>query len=163
MKNYNIAAVDINSLEVYDFIEDFETFEEFQKRAEEYNAKNIERYTQLVKDYPNHFANFEKSLERAKNACYKVMEWNELAALKRTHYIDNSELHEITAEEYKDAFNMLPPICWGTRSNCEMFCVSEMIEDTYTTQYAYSLTTGKYYTKIVDARDPKTWINNYLN
>ncbi len=163
MKNYNVAAVDINSLEVYDFIEDTESREDFQKRAEAYNAKEIERYTQLVEDYPNHPANFEKSLERVKKACYKVIEWDELAALKRKHYIDNSELHEITAEEFNEALNMLPPFGWGTRGNCEMFCISEMIEDTYTTQYAYSLTTGKYYTKTVDVRDTNTWIYNYLN
>ena len=41
-----------------------------------------------------------------------------------------------------------------------MFCTSEMLTGTYTTQYAaYN---GKYYSKIVDVTDESTWIYNCL-
>ncbi len=37
-----------------------------------------------------------------------------------------------------------------------------MYTGTYTTQYAYSLVTGKYYSAMVDVTDEETWIYNRI-
>ena len=51
--------------------------------------------------------------------------------------------------------------CIGV-NGVEMFCMSEMYSDTYTTQYAYDHRTGKYYCKMVDSEDTSTWIHTLL-
>lgn len=71
-------------------------------------------------------------------------------------------IHEITKEQYHDALNLLPPVNWYRVGDFEMFCMSERITGSYTTQYAHDTLTGKYYLKTVDMDDPSTWIHNFF-
>ena len=72
------------------------------------------------------------------------------------------EMVEITKQDYEDALNVLPPRNWHTRNNIEEFCSREMYSGTYTTQYAFQLVTGRYFTKMVDCADSSTWLSTIL-
>lgn len=72
------------------------------------------------------------------------------------------EPKEVTAEDWHDALDILPPVNWVQVDGVDEFCMSERLTAYYTTQYAHDLRSGKYYCKTVDMLDPKTWIHNYL-
>lgn len=73
-------------------------------------------------------------------------------------------LEEITAACFDQALNTLPPVRW-CRADAfdqkfnripETFVVSEMLDDTRTVQYA--ALDGRYFRKVVDLADRRTWI-----
>lgn len=68
----------------------------------------------------------------------------------------------MTAEDWHDALDILPPVNWVQVDGVDEFYMSERLTAYYTTQYAHDLRFGKYYCKTVDMLDPKTWIHNYL-
>lgn len=132
--NTDIIAVDMNTLWAYDFARENETNDELLARANEY------------KESGNN------------NADYKVMSFDEYMQLKKERYLSD-KVQEITEEEWEDKLNVLPPLYWCTIDGINEFCLSEMYDDTFTTQYArYN---GKYYSKMVDVTDKKTWIHNF--
>lgn len=71
-------------------------------------------------------------------------------------------IYEITKEKYNNALNLLPPVNWCRVGDFEMFCMSECITGSYTTQYAHDTLTGRYYLKTVDMDDPSTWTHNFF-
>ena len=104
----------------------------------------------------------QNSLKTPKKREYKVITWNEYEALKRKRYIDDGEIKEVTEEQFNDALDVLPPLKWCTIDGIEMFCISEMTDGTYTSQYAHDKHNGKYYCATVDVMDKSTWINNRI-
>lgn len=156
--NYNILAVDVKHVSVYDFLQDGETEQELLNRANAYKQGNFETYSDLCFLYPDR-EDFQKCLKEAKEKEYKVMSWDEFSKLKRDFYL-NDPVRETTEQVFYDMLNILPPLKWCTIDGVEMFCMSEMYTGTYTNQYArYN---DKYYTKMVDVTDKSTWINNYI-
>lgn len=132
--NTDIIAVDMNTLWAYDFARENETNDELLARANGY------------KESSNN------------NADYKVMSFDEYMQLKKERYLSD-KVQEITEEEWEDKLNVLPPLYWCTIDGVNEFCLSEMYDDTFTTQYArYN---GKYYSKMVDVADKRTWIHNF--
>lgn len=87
---------------------------------------------------------------------YAVMTWSEYDAGTRDFWIGNAKMEEITAEKYDDALNVLPPVRWEQRDGVERFMMSEFLTKSYTQQYARWQT--QYFTMLVDAKDPTTWI-----
>ena len=162
--NMDILAVDTSTLGVYDFLGDGETEQELLQRAYNSNARNMAHYEAIIAENPESNSNgfFTKQLENAKKREYEVITWNEYEALKRKRYIDNGEITEVTAEQFNDALDVLPPLKWCTIDGIEMFCISEMTDGTYTSQYAHDKHNGKYYCATVDVMDKSTWINNRI-
>lgn len=162
--NMDILAVDTSTLTVYDFLKDGESEQELLQRAYNSNAENIAHYEVIIAEKPesNSDGFFTKQLENAKKREYKVITWNEYEALKRKRYIVDGEIKEVTEEQFNDALDVLPPLKWCTIDGIEMFCISEMTDGTYTTQYAHNERNGKYYCATVDVMDKSTWINNRI-
>jgi hypothetical protein len=123
--------------------------------AIENNKKDIETWKNHCKNYPDTEI-FKNYLSEAQKKQYKVMTYDEFLQMERKHYLD-MPLTEITEETFHEMLNVLPPVKWCTRHNIEMFCMSERLTGTFTSQYMYNLVTGKYYHKIVDILDDSTW------
>ena len=162
--NMDILAVDTSTLTVYDFLGDGESEQELLQRAYNSNARNMAHYEAIIAEKPESDSDgfFTKQLENAKKREYKVVTWNEYEALKRKRYIVDGEIKEVTAEQFNAALDMLPPLKWCTIYGIEMFCISEMTDGTYTSQYAHDKHNGKYYCATVDVMDKSTWINNRI-
>lgn len=75
-------------------------------------------------------------------------------------YYVSMPVKEITEEEWNNALDVLPPAKWGTWKGTNEFIVPEALDFSFYDQYARK--GGKYYTKIVDARDQATWIHNFV-
>ena len=162
--NMDILAVDTSTLTVYDFLGDGESEQELLQRAYNSNARNMAHYEAIIAENPesNSDGFFTKQLENAKKREYKVITWNEYEALKRKRYIVDGEIKEVTEEQFNNALDVLPPLKWCTIDGIEMFCISEMTDGTYTSQYAHDKHNGKYYCATVDVMDKSTWINNRI-
>ena len=162
--NMDILAIDTSTLGVYDFLGDGESEQELLQRAYNSNARNMAHYEAIIAEKPESDSDgfFTKQLENAKKREYKVVTWNEYEALKRKRYIVDGEIKEVTAEQFNAALDMLPPLKWCTIYGIEMFCISEMTDGTYTSQYAHDKHNGKYYCATVDVMDKSTWINNRI-
>lgn len=130
------------------------------KDAQEHNASEIARLEAILKQYPGNSV-FAPMLRTARNARYEAMTWDEYEARQRAHLLAG-EPQEVTKEHFYEQLNALPPLHWCTINGVEMFCMSEMLTGSYTAQYAYDNSTGKYYSKTVDSQDRNTWINTYL-
>ena len=162
--NMDILAVDTSTLTVYDFLGDGESEQELLQRAYKSNTEYIAHYEAIIAEKPesNSDGFFTKQLENAKKREYKVVTWNEYEALKRKRYIVDGEIKEVTEEQFNDALDVLPPLKWCTIDGIEMFCISEMTDGAYTSQYAHDKHNGKYYCATVDVMDKSTWINNRI-
>ena len=156
----NLCIVDVEHLQIFDFVETEEQAEKTFFKAIEQCQNDIKTWESHCKTYPD-TEQFKIYLEQTKNKRYRIMTYDEFLQTERDYYI-NSPLTEITEEEFHEMLNVLPPLKWCTMHNIEMFCISEMWSGSYTSQYAYNLVTCKYYHKIVDIKDKSTWIHNFL-
>jgi len=159
MKN-ELCVVDITTLSIFNFADDQEQAKKVLVKAIENNKKDIEIWGNHCKNYPD-TEQFKTYLTQAQNKKYEIMTYKEYVKLERDYYI-NQPLTEITAERFEEMLNILPPKKWTTKHNIEMFCMSEMLTGTYTSQYMYNLVTNKYYHKIVDITDQSTWGYNFI-
>jgi len=159
--NMNVLAVDINTMSVYDFLRDGETEKDLLSRANQSRQKDIDTWFAHCKNYPD-TKSFKDYLLQAEKKQYKIMTFEALQKMERDFYL-NTELKEVTEEDFEEMLCVLPPLKHCTRANVEMFCLSERYSGPYTNQYAHNLVTGKSYTKMVDCTDESTWIHNYLN
>lgn len=158
--DYVVVNINGNYANVYDFCTP-ETAEEVIKKAIEQARKTVETYNSCIVNYPDRADYWKECRKQYETAKYELMTFDEF--LKRQKQIMLSGgIKEITKEEFDEKLNALPPLKFCRRNNMEMFCMSEMYAGTYTTQYAYSLVTGKYYSAMVDVTDPETWINKRL-
>lgn len=155
-----LCVVDTVNLYIYNFAANQEQAEETLTRAIEANQDDIKIWKNHCKNYPD-AEQFKVYLEEAQNKKYEIMTYGEYVQTQRDYYL-NKPLTEITAEQYDDMLNVLPPLKWCTIGNVEMFCMSEMLTGYYTSQYMYNLVNGKYYHKIVDIRDQSTWGYNFM-
>ena len=154
----DIIVVDISQMYVYSSLRNGETEAELLNRAVEANNKDIEAWKNHIKNYPETEA-FKEYLKTAEAKKFKVMTWDEYEQGEHNYYI-NRPLKEITADRFNEMLNILPPKCWTTINGVEMFCMSEMLTGTYTDQFARI--GDKYYNKIVNLADRKTWIYNFI-
>lgn len=133
------------------------------ERAERRAREDLELYQNYAVQYPQNREYWEKQAERcaAKIGTYVMMTFDEFQAAQRAYYL-GMPLHEITEDLFYEMLNVLPPLYWGRRDGAEMFCMSEFENGRFTNQYAHDLHSGRYYSKLVDAGDPSTWINEIL-
>ena len=160
MKNNTLCVVDTANYNIYNFANNWEEAENTRQRAIESNKEDIVTWENHCKNYPN-AESFKTYLTQAQNKKYDIMTYEEYLQMERDYYI-SQPLTEITKEHFNEMLNVLPPLKWCTRHNVEMFCMSEMLTGTYTSQYMYNLVTGKYYHKIVDILDQTTWGYNFM-
>jgi len=158
--NNELCIVNTTGFSIFNFANNQEQAEETLSRAIETNCKDIETWENHCKNYPD-TEQFKIYLKEAQNKKYEIMPYNEYLQLERNHYL-NKPLTEITAERFNEMLNVLPPLKWCTRHNVEMFCISEMLTGSYTSQYMYNLVNHKYYHKIVDIKDQSTWGYNFM-
>lgn len=155
-------SVDVKTMQVIYYIKEGETKEDLLRRTEEFRIKEINKLKELLKTYD--IDSFKSSLKEYENAVYKVMTFDEFLVLQKKYYCNELPV-EIKKEEYYSQMDVLPPILYGSINNIDMFCMSEFLTGTFTSQYArikLSDENYKYYTKIVDVTDKKTWIYNYI-
>ena len=126
------------------------------ERAKAYRSKDIATYKSHLKNYPDRSDYWNKMLEKSIDSNYVCGEWEVFEQAQKGFLI--GEIHEITAEEWDDALNVLPPLGWNNYPHgFNMFFCSEAYTGTYASQYARK--GGKYYSAMVDKADRSTWIN----
>ena len=155
-------SVDVKTMQVIYYIKEGETKEDLLRRTEEFRIKEIDQLKELLKTY--NIDSFKSSLKEYEYAVYKVMTFDEFLVLQKKYYCNELPV-EIKEEEYYSQMDVLPPILYSSINNIDMFCMSEFLTGTFTSQYArikLSDKKYKYYTKIVDVTDKKTWIYNYI-
>lgn len=158
--DYVVVNVNGGYANVYDFCTP-ETAEEIIEKATEQARKTVETYNSHIVNYPDCADYWKTCKKQYETAKYEMMTFDEF--LKRQKKVMLSgKITEVTKEEFDEVFNALPPLNFCTRNNIEMFCISEMYTETYTTQYAFNLVDGKCYKAMVDVTDPETWINKRL-
>jgi len=162
MKNNNseICVVDITNMSIYSFSNSREEAEEKLQKALEHQKEDIKTWEGHCKIYPD-TESFKNYLTAAQNSKYEIMTYNEYLQMERNYYT-SKPLTEITEEKFEDMLNVLPPLKWCTRNNIEMFCMSEMLTGTYTSQYLHNRKNNKFYHKTVDILDQSTWGYNFI-
>jgi hypothetical protein len=154
-----LLIVDTSNMNVFTFCTE-ETKQVATERALDHELKNIELSKRYVKEYDtedNHY--WANRLKEEVRSVYIPMTWETFYQAQKEYYL-SGEPKEITAEIFEDMLDVLPPLKWGTIDGVEMFLMSEFYTGTYTSQYARK--GDKYYTKMVDAFDKSTWINNLI-
>ena len=87
---------------------------------------------------------------------YVLMTFGEYQSRQRAKMLDG-ELKECSEDDFIEALECLPPEKWHTdKDGVNKFLMCEYYTATFTTQYARFK--GRYYSRMVDARDPTTWI-----
>jgi len=161
-RNMNKVIVVNATVKTYDFCIVGETEQEAINRAVEYYNKELEQAKSHSINYPSEYWDGRvKEVTKIVNNGYSIMSWAEYKQAQKA-YLLSGELKEVTAEQFDDALNVLPPTHWVTHNNVEMFCMREMYTGTFTSQYAHDKVTDKYYTKMVDVTDRSTWIVELL-
>lgn len=123
------------------------------QKAQKEAAERARRFAEIGGEY------FEKCAENERRAKYELMTFDVFLSRQRAAILD-CPLIEVTAEEFDDQLGILPPLHFVTIDGVTMFCMSEFYCGPYTAQYAQY--NGKYYSKMVDAYDPETWIHKQL-
>jgi len=160
MDNNKLCIVDTVNFSIYDLADNQEQAEAKLIKAIESNKKDIETWGSHCKNYPD-VELFKTYLKQAQNKKYEIMTFEEYLQRERDYYI-NQPIAEIKAETYNEMLNILHPLKWCTINNIEMFCMSEFLTGSYTSQYLHDKKTGKYYHKIVDITDKATWGYNFI-
>lgn len=157
-----MVIVNKAEMHIYDFMQPNETVQEAVQRAEQAYAQELETVKSNVKNYGGEY--WESRLEavsKVVEAGCEAMTYEQFKEKEREHILSGEPV-EITAEQFNDMLNVLPPIRYENSSSFEQFCMSEMLTGTYTSQYTHDKKNDKYYTKTVDCMDKSTWIDHYL-
>ena len=151
------------TLQSFDFLKDNEADEKAIARAVAFYTEELNRLNDLADTFPDneYWQNRITETQAILDAGFSVLPYEIWLNKKNKSYTDRP-IKEITAEEYNDALDILPPIRWCTIDNITMFCMSEMYDGSITSQYARDNQTGEYYTKLVDIYDQSTWIHKAL-
>lgn len=160
--DFNTAIVEMHTVHVYDFKRTEETEAEALARAEQYYKDELALVSSHLKNYGGEY--WQKRVEgvtKTVEAGCKIMSMDDFRALEKKRLI-TGKLTEVTAEDWDNALNVLPPVYWVTINDVNEFCMREMYTGTYTTQYAHDRKTDKYYCAMVDVTDRSTWIHNLL-
>ena len=160
MNNNELCIVDVVNFSVYTFADNQEEAGRKLQKAIETNKEDVKTWESHCKNYPD-VELFKTYLKQAQNKKYEIMTFEEYLRRERDYYI-TQPLTEITAEKYDEMLNILPPLKWYTINNIEMFCMSEFLTGSYTSQYLHDRITNKYYHKIVDITDKSTWGYNFI-
>src|ERR1700689_2581101 len=80
-------------------------------------------------------------------------------AKEREFYLSRPA-EEIPEKKFVEMLEVLPPVRWERKGDFESFLMSEHWSGPYTQQYVRrgNGDDAKYWTKLVDSTDPKTWM-----
>lgn len=159
-KKVELCVVDVSNMWIYSFCNSQSQAKEKLQDALQRQQKDIQTWRNHIKNYPD-AEKFKNHLENTQNKNYKIMTYNEYLELERKHYL-NRPLTEVTEDDFHNMLNVLPPLKWCTKNNIEMFCMSEMLTGSFTSQYLYDRNNNKYYHKTVDILDQTTWGHNFI-
>lgn len=151
------------TLQSFDFLKDNEADEQAIARAVAFYTEELNRLKDLAKEFPDneYWQGRVTETQAILDTGFSVLPFETWLDKKNKSYTD-IPMQEITAEEYNDQMDILPPMLWCTIDGITMFCMSEMYDGSITSQYARDNATGKYYTKLVDIYDKSTWIHKVL-
>ncbi len=151
------------TLQGFDFLKDNEADEQAIARAVAFYTEELNRLKDHTQTFPeNDYWRKRVTETQAKlDTGFSVLPFETWLDKKNKSYTD-IPMQEITAEEYNDQMDILPPMLWCTIDGITMFCMSEMYDGSITSQYARDNANGKYYTKLVDIYDISTWIHKVL-
>ena len=85
---------------------------------------------------------------------YEAITWEAFLERQRQFYLRDPE--ETSLEYWTMHLEMLPPLKWEVADGVERFMCSEFLDGNFTRQHARF--GDRYFTRIVDADDPSTWI-----
>lgn len=159
----DMFVVDVNGSLTYanSVISKGESPEEAVEEAFAKAHEDAERYAEYKKRYPENAEYWQKQIDECKNADYRAMRSSDFSRIQRQKFL-RQPLHEVTAEDYEEMLDVLPPIHYVEINGVSEFCMMEMFTGTFTNQYAHDKKTGKYYQKLVDVTDRDTWIHKIL-
>lgn len=159
----DMFVVDVNGSLTYanSVISKGESPEEAVEEAFAKAHEDAERYAEYKKRYPENAEYWQKQIDECKNADYRAMRSSDFSRIQRQKFL-RQPLHEVTAEDYEEMLDVLPPIHYVEINGVSEFCMMEMFTGTFTNQYAHDKKTGKYYQKLVDVADRDTWIHKIL-
>lgn len=140
------------------WVRENETDEEALKRAEDDRTTAISNMTKMMTEYPGMKDYFTSQISKLRQASYVVTDEDHFQELHASYFLSKPAV-EITEEKYEEMLGVLPPLHYVERHGVTEFCMSEFLSGSFTNQYAYDKRTGKYWTKIVDACDVKTWLD----
>lgn len=86
----------------------------------------------------------------------QAMTWDEFEAWHRQWMLERSELVDVDEETFMEQLGVLPPVHWRHEGDFEHFMCMEPTNDSWHQQYARL--GDRYKSKLVDRRDPTTWI-----
>lgn len=159
-KKVELCVVDINSMWVYSLSDNQAEAKKKLQDAITQQKEDIKSWENNCKNYPG-VDKFEDYLKQAQNKNYQIMTYDKYLQLERDYWIDKP-LTEITEDEFHEMLNVLPPLKWCTKNNIEMFCMSEFLTGSFTSQYLHDKTNNKFYHKTVDILDQTTWGHNFI-
>lgn len=134
------------------------------ERAKQHYSEDLALVTENRKNYPNMDSHWQSQIERYSailDGGFEAITFEEYDKRQRAKYL-NKEPKEVTAKDFDDMLNVLPPLAWVRTDNYSMFCVGECYTMTYYAQYLYNKENGKYYTALVDIYDKTTWLDKRL-
>jgi len=85
---------------------------------------------------------------------YEAITWAAFLERQRRFYLRDPE--ETNLAYWTEHLGMLPPLNWEVADGVERFMCSEFLEGNFTRQHARL--GDRYFTRVVDANDPSTWI-----
>jgi len=153
----NEKVIVSSDLNIYCFVKRGENGEKELLKANRYLQDQLIAWTENNKNYPSEFA--ENRIKEYSEKTYSIMLYDDFLNYERETLLSKPAI-EITEEQFNDSLNVLPPLKWCTMNGVNQFLMSEFYTGTYTTQYARK--NNKYYCKMVDAYDQKTWLHNIL-
>lgn len=92
-------------------------------------------------------------------ACYtRCTSWKEFSEAKAEYWL-SSPAEKITAEQYDDALDCLPPLNWQRfETGSERFILSEALDGPFHMQYFLARHSGRGLKRVVHLRRTDTWI-----
>ena len=160
MNDNELVIVDVNGTftGIWTFCDADNALHELE-RAKASAAESVATYNRHIVNYPDRAEYWKLCRAEYENAKFEVMTFGQFLHCQRYAMIDRP-VKEITAEDYREMLNILPPSYFCNINGVSMFCMSEMYCGTYTDQYAR--VGDKYYTALVDIYDRSTWIHNRI-
>ena len=154
-KNEQVIA-DLNTLNVFTFVDAESDGQTELRQAQEYLADQAKSLESLIADCQRQEfrKQWEDSLQTIRETEYRIVPLEDFYVAERKKMLADP-LKRITEEQYWDALEVLPPLHYERLDDgCERFCMREFFTATYTTQYFHSK--EGWFCRMVDFADQTT-------
>ena len=160
MEHNELVIADLNTLNVFTFVDKKSDGQAELQQAQEYLANQAKSLESLIADCQRQEfrKQWEDSLRAIRKTKYRIVPIEDFYAAERKKMLADP-LKRITEEQYWDALEVLPPLRYERLDGgCERFCMREFYTNTYTTQYFHSK--EGWFCRMVDFADQATWITH---